>query len=190
MDHKLMAQAAEAASAVAAGVSPDQYDRPTPCPGWDVRALANHLTHWTAVISERRARKEAPLESEDENTDYTGGDWPAFFAARVERAVAAWGEPGAWDGEITLVQDPLPAQMIGTMLFAELVMHGWDLAAATGQSLTVAPEVADAALRAIAGMAEMGREWGAFGPEVVVPADAPDLDKALALSGRDPGWRP
>lgn len=186
-----MALAADAAVAVTRRVTPDQYGLPTPCPEWDVRGLANHLTHWSAVISESRARKEPPTGDEDENTDYTAGrDWSAFFAERVERAVAAWGEPGAWDGEITLVSSPMPAQTIGTMLFAELVMHGWDLAAATGQDFTVPDEVAEGALRAIEGMAEMGRQWGAFGPEVVVPADASPLVKALALSGRDPEWRP
>lgn len=186
-----MAQAADAAVAVALGVTPDQYALPTPCQDWDVRGLVNHLTHWSAVISESRARKERPADEPAEDTDYTEGrDWPAFFAERVERAVAAWGEPGAWDGEITLVSSPMPAQTIGTMLFAELVLHGWDLAAATGQTLTVPDEVAAAALRGVRGMAELGRQWGAFGDEVAVPADASPLVKAIALSGRDPGWTP
>lgn len=187
-----MADAADAAVEVARNVKPSQYDLPTPCPEWDVRALANHLTHWSAVVSERTARKlPRPTDgSEDEGVDYTDGDWPAFFAERVGRAVAAWSEPGAWEGESVMAASPLPARTIGTMLFGDIVVHGWDLAVATGQTLVVSEEVAQAALRGIEGMAVMGREWGAFGPEVGVPADAPTLVRAVALSGRDPGWRP
>ncbi|GAA4443160.1 TIGR03086 family metal-binding protein [Actinokineospora soli] len=192
MDHKLMARAAEATIGVARTVTPEQYGLPTPCPEWDVRALINHVTHWSAVVSERTARKLPPPAdgSEDEGTDYTGGDWPAFFAERVERSVAAWGEPGAWEGETVMAASPMPAQTIGSMLFCDLVMHGWDLAVSTGQTYTVPDEVGEAALRVMEEIAEMGRQWGAFGPEVAVPADAPALDRALAMSGRDPAWRP
>jgi len=42
-------------------------------------------------------------------------------------------------------------------------------------------------VEAIAGM---GRDGGWFAPEVKVPGDAPTLDRALGLSGRDPGWTP
>ena len=187
-----MARAAAAAVDVARNVTPDQYGLPTPCPEWDVRALVNHFTHWSAVVSERVARKLPRPDdgSEDEGADYTEGDWPRFFTEHVERSVAAWGEPGAWDGEAVMAANPMPARTIGTMLLADLVMHGWDLAVATGQTYALPDEVAEAAKVALEGMAEMGRQWGVFGPEVAVPDDAPALHKALALSGRDPAWRP
>jgi uncharacterized protein (TIGR03086 family) len=189
MDMELFTRAARAAAGVAGNVKPDQFDLATPCPDWDVRALANHFTHWSAVVSERTALRLPRPDTEQEDTDYTQGDWPAFFTEHVERAVAAWSRPGAWEGEAVMTAEPRPAEFLGTMLFAELVTHGWDLAVSTGQSYVVPDAVAEAAYQAVAGMAEMGRQWGAFGPEVPVPADAPVLDRALGLSGRDPGWR-
>ncbi|WP_436495460.1 TIGR03086 family metal-binding protein [Actinokineospora sp. HUAS TT18] len=189
----VMERAAAGVLAVVGNVKPDMYDRPTPCADWDVRTLANHLTHWSAVVSERAARKQpVPSDgSEAEGTDYTAeADWPGFFADRLDRAVKAWGAPGAWDGETVLASDPRQADFIGKMLYGELVLHGWDLARATGQDLAIDPDVAEAALVDAEEIADMAREWTAFGPEVKVGADASTVDRLLAVSGRDPEWRP
>jgi uncharacterized protein (TIGR03086 family) len=73
----------------------------------------------------------------------------------------------------------------------ELVLHGWDLARATGQGY----EPDEAALRAAYGLLEgaaeqAGEGRGMFGPVVAVERDAPLLDRAVGLSGRTPDWRP
>ncbi|EWC58832.1 hypothetical protein UO65_5834 [Actinokineospora spheciospongiae] len=78
---------------------------------------------------------------------------------REHLTVAAWREPGALEGETTTMSAPLPADRVA------------------------------AALERVEGMAEVGRQYGAFGAEVEVPADAPALRRALALTGRDPSWR-
>lgn len=189
-----MERAAEAAAAVVANVKPDQYDLPTPCADWDVRALVNHLTHWSAVVSERTARKlPVPADGSEKEglTDYAAKpDFQDFFADRLDRAVRAWGEPGAWEGESVMASSPLAASFIGQMVYGELVIHGWDLAKATGQDFQVPDDLARAALADAEGMAEMAREWTAFGPEVKVPESAPVLDRLAGLTGRDPAWRP
>ncbi|CRK55608.1 hypothetical protein [Alloactinosynnema sp. L-07] len=189
----LMERAAAGAHAVVRNVKPDMYDRPTPCADWDVRTLANHLTHWSAVVSERTARKlPVPADgSEAEGTDYAAeADWPEFFAERLDRAVGAWGAPGAWEGESVMASDPRPADFIGKMLYGELVLHGWDLAKATGQDFDIDPDLAKAALADAEEIAVMAREWAAFGAEVRVPDDASTVDRLLAVTGRDPNWRP
>jgi uncharacterized protein (TIGR03086 family) len=75
------------------------------------------------------------------------------------------------------------------MLGADLVLHGWDLARATGQTLHCSAEDAEQTGRFLDGFAEQGRGMGLFAAPVPVPADAPPLVRALALSGRDPLWR-
>lgn len=184
-----LATAAAAITEVVRNVKPDQYSLPTPCSDWDVRALANHLTFWSAYVSEQAARKQPePADGVAEGDDFTRGDWPELYMGQLDKAVAAWSQPGAWTGNTFLATWELPAQEIGGMMLGELVVHGWDLARATGQELACAEDVADAALVLMAGMAEQGRQQGVFGAEVPVPGSAPALHRALGLAGRDPNW--
>jgi uncharacterized protein (TIGR03086 family) len=191
--HEMMAKAAAATVEVTRNVKPDQLDAPTPCPGWDVRALVNHLMFWSAFRSELAARKQtAPADDPiTEETDFTGDpDWAATLESRLATVTAAWGEPGATEGETGLAGGSMPASLIATMMVGELVLHGWDLARATGQRLVVDEAVAEAVHGMVATMAPQGREMGVFGAEVEVPAGAPPLDRVLGLSGRDPAWTP
>ncbi|MFD0508431.1 hypothetical protein ACFQ0G_47865 [Streptomyces chiangmaiensis] len=81
------------------------------------------------------------------------------------------------------------ARFIGGIVLGEWLLHGWDLAVATGQKLNVDDELAAALYEDIAGKAEMARRYGVFGPEVSVPPTAPLFDRALGLAGRDPSWK-
>jgi len=186
--HEMMAVAGAAAVRVARGVTPEQLDAPTPCPTWDVRALVNHLVLWSAFRSETAARKQPADETHTEDTDFTTGAWADIFAAQLDRATAAWAEPGATDGETGLAGGSMPAPVIAAMMLAELVVHGWDLATATGQELAVDPEVLGAVREFGNTMGPMARKMGAFGDEVPVPDTAPPLDRVLGLVGRDPSW--
>jgi uncharacterized protein (TIGR03086 family) len=87
----------------------------------------------------------------------------------------------------------MPAEQMGVVALDELVMHGWDLARATGQSFTCDAAGADAVLVFTRAAAQPGQEAGReglFGPAVDVPEDAPALDRALGFAGRDPAWTP
>ncbi|WP_327005011.1 TIGR03086 family metal-binding protein [Dactylosporangium sp. NBC_01737] len=166
----------------------DSLDAPTPCTGWDVRALVNHLLHWGPVLA-AAARKEALAPGPA--VDRTGGDWRALLRAQIDATAGAWSDPAAWEGT-TRMGGPmeLPADLIGGMVLGELVLHGWDLARAS----RVDPHWDDTlVLRVydeIARCAVMGREMGVYAAEVPVLASAPTLARALGLSGRDPAWTP
>jgi uncharacterized protein (TIGR03086 family) len=71
-----------------------------------------------------------------------------------------------------------------------MVLHGWDLAAATGQAYTVSEPAAAAAMRAVEANAELFRQYKGFAEPVEVPPGASVLDQVLATSGRDPAWTP
>ncbi|MET7423161.1 TIGR03086 family metal-binding protein [Dactylosporangium sp. NPDC005555] len=184
--HLLIGVAAPVTLKIVDGI--DDLGAPTPCAGWDVRALVNHLLHWSPAL-EGAARKEAVDPGPE--TDLTGGDWRAPLRTRIEATAAAWAAPGAWEG-VTRMGGPmeLPADLVGGMVLGELVLHGWDLARATG----VEPHFDDVVLlrvyEEVARSAGMGREMGVYAAEVRVPASAPPLARALALSGRDPSWTP
>jgi uncharacterized protein (TIGR03086 family) len=83
-----------------------------------------------------------------------------------------------------------PAADVAALNIAEMVLHGWDLAAATGQAYTVGEPAAAAAMRAAEANAELFRQYQGFADPVEAPPSASVLDRLLALSGRDPAWRP
>ena len=185
-----MATAAAEAARVVALVRSDQLTDPTPCTDWDLHALLNHVILWTAHSAERRARDE-PLPEELKNRDFAAEPgFAAAYAAQLDRAVAAWSAPEAWEGELKVMGSATPSADVGALLVAEMVLHGWDVARAIGEQYRASGDVADAVYRAVEANAELFRKYQGFAAPVEVPASAPVLDRALALSGRDPAWAP
>lgn len=87
----------------------------------------------------------------------------------------------------------LPGEVAGLVVLDELVIHGWDIARASGQPYECDPALLDAVHNFVAQFSEPGQEAareGLFGPVVDVPDDAPLLDRVIGLTGRDPGWSP
>lgn len=185
-----MAAAADETARVVGCVKPGQLTAPTPCTGWDLHTLVNHVILWTAYSAERRARDE-PLPDELMNRDFASEPgFAAGYAAQLDRAVAAWSEPGAWEGERMVMGSPVPAADVGALLIAEMVLHGWDIARAIGEHYRATDAVASAVYRAVEANADLFRKYQGFAEPVAVPESAPVLDRALAMSGRDPAWAP
>ena len=186
--HKEMAAAAAEDARVVAGASTGALDRPTPCTDWDLRTLLNHTILWTAYSAERRARDEK-LPDDLMTTDFTAQpDYSQAYAAQLDRAVAAWSEPGAWDRELAMMGTPTPSADVGALLVAEMVLHGWDIARATGQDYHCDGPVLAATAEAVAANAELFRQYQGFAAPVPLPPDAPEFDRLLAATGRDPAW--
>jgi hypothetical protein len=91
---------------------------------------------------------------------------------------------------LNVMSTPTPAADVAALLIAEIVLHGWDAAKASGQDYACRDDVAAAVLGAVEANAELFRQYQGFADPIPVPASASMLDQALALSGRDPGWRP
>src|SRR5205823_396627 len=108
--------------------------------------------------------------------------------AQLDELVTAWRAPTAWDGMTEVGGISLPGAMAGGFAYNELVLHGWDLARATGQAFDCDPAVAEASLAFTTTVVDQG--FPAYGQPVPVPDDATALDRAAALAGRDPAWTP
>jgi uncharacterized protein (TIGR03086 family) len=186
----LMAAAAAEAARVVAGVPGHPMDAPTPCDDWDLRTLVNHVILWTAYSAERRAHGESVAE-DLMTKDFTAD--PGFaqdYAAQIDRAVTAWSDPAAWERELGVMGSGTPAADVAAMLIAEMVLHGWDIARATGQEYACDEAVAASVLATVEAQGELFRQYQGFAAVVPVEENATVLDRALSLSGRDPQWKP
>jgi len=164
-------------------------DAPTPCPDWDLRTLLNHTILWTSYSAERRAHGES-VAQELMDKDFTAD--PGFredYARQISKAVEAWSDPQAWAGDRSVMGSATPATEVGAMLIMEMALHGWDVAKATGQEYHADDALAKNLLETVQAQAETFRKYQGFADAVATGDDAPDFDRALALSGRDPAWK-
>jgi uncharacterized protein (TIGR03086 family) len=188
--HPEMTDAADAAARTVDQVDAAQLGLPTPDTDWDVRTLVNHLILWTSYSLEARAHGGSVSEDLMDRDFAAEPGFAAAYRAQLDRALAAWSEPAVWEGSLDVMGSATPAADVAALNLAEMVLHGWDLAVATGQRYQVSDRAAAVALDAVAANAELFRQYKGFADPVEVPAGAQALDRVLALSGRDPGWAP
>jgi uncharacterized protein (TIGR03086 family) len=178
-------------AAILDGVADDQLAGPTPCEHLILSELVAHVGGLGTAFA-ASARKDfgeltdvPPAEGEYLLDDGWRRQYPNNLAALAD----AWHDAGAWDGMTRVGGVDLPAEVCGLVGLTEVVVHGWDVAVATGQDYEVADAVAEAVLAHLAGFAADGPVEGLFGPAVQVDSGASAFERALALSGRDPQWR-
>ncbi|MEU3272761.1 TIGR03086 family metal-binding protein [Saccharomonospora sp. NPDC006951] len=173
------------------GIAPEQLGADTPCSDYDVRALCNHLLYWGPRLA-AAARKQPPpgADGGESAADLVRDDWAQRLGKQTDDLLDALSADEAWQGTTSMGGAPQPASMIGAMVLCELVLHGWDLAKATGQRPPRAEDAAEAMERVMAAMAAQGRRMKIFGDEVAVGVEATALEKALGASGRSPSWSP
>ena len=182
--------AARAVTAVLAGIRDDQLAAPTPCPGFSVADLLDHLSGLSLAFT-LAATKDPLPDGGQPSVD--GSDlspaWREEIPTALDRLAAAWARPTAYDGLTMAGPIEMPAPIAALVALDEVVVHGWDLARATGQPYAPDDSVVLAALGFASGF-EPPTEAGAgpFGPPVPVPSSAPALDRLAGATGRDPGW--
>ena len=183
--------ACERAISLVTSVGDDQLGRPTPCPDASVGDLIDHLGTF-AVAFAASARKEtsgrdSPPPPPSATNLETG--WRDRIARDLLTLAELWRDPRAWEGTTVAGGLEMPAQVVGLVALDELVVHGWDVAVASGQRYAPPPEEIDAAMDFVTSF-EAPRDGTLFGEIVPVAADAAPLDRLLGLTGRDPSWQP
>ena len=179
---------------LAEGVGDDQLGGPTPCPAYAVRNILGHLIGLSAAFRDA-GRKELGASTGTDPSSVVPdiddeGPWRAQLPKVLDELAATWRDPGAWEGMTQAGGLTFPAVEAGRVALNELLVHGWDLARATGQPWSPPAEAAEESLEFAPGMLtpDYQGDGKAFAPRVPVPASAPALDRLLGLSGRDPGW--
>ena len=176
------------------GVPDEMLGAPTPCREYTLGDLVDHVRQLTIAFTAAAKKDTAGMTSgrapgDAKNLD---DDWRTRIPRDLSALAEAWREPAAWTGMTMAGGIDLPGELAGIITLDELVVHGWDVARASGQDFDQDRESLEAVygfVRQFSSAGEEARE-GMFGPEVAVPDDAPLLDRLLGLTGRDPGWSP
>jgi uncharacterized protein (TIGR03086 family) len=163
---------------------PDDHTwaRPAPVEGWTARDVVRHLVEWFPPFLR----------------DGAGVTLPAGPGVDID-PVATWSTIS--DGVQALLDDETSAEIVvrnphvgevplplavSRFFTADVFMHTWDLARATGQDETLDPRRCQAMLEGMEPLDDLLRSSGQYGPRVPVPDDADPQTRLLAFIGRDP----
>jgi uncharacterized protein (TIGR03086 family) len=182
-----LAPAAQRMAALLGGVADDQLGAPTPCPDYSLGDLIDHVGGFAIAFTAAAEKATLPGDAQTASGDASrlGDDWRARTDGALRRLTDAWQQPDAWTGMTQAGPIEMPGEIAGLVALNELVVHGWDVAKASGQPYEIDDETLSTCLGFYAMFGE-GDRGDAFGSVVEVPDDAPLLDRVIGLSGRDP----
>jgi len=195
MSHVQLDPAASRLSVLVAAVPADALDAPTPCPKYAVGDLLDHIGGLAIAFAAAARKDRGDITAQAPSPDAARLEpaWREEIPRRLDALAEAWRNPDAWAGMTRVGGVDLPGEVAGIVALDELLVHGWDLARATGQPY----ECDGASLDAVHGFVQQlaapemaAQREGIFGPVVAVADDAPLLDRVIGLAGRDPQWRP
>ena len=170
-------QALAAVHHVVATIGDVDLHRPTPCLDWDVAALTDHLIDTIFRLGAAAGIHTAPP---------TGDSIDQRIQRVTQPILAGWRRRGLVD-DVVFSGRTLPAHLALGILSLELVVHGWDFAVALHRALDVSDAHAAFVLElARQTLTAESRVIAGFDPPVDVPANAGELDRLIAFTGRDP----
>jgi uncharacterized protein (TIGR03086 family) len=177
-----LARVLAATEAIVAGIQPAQWPSPTPCTELDVRAVLNHLVLGNLLFAAIVRGKTPP----DRSADHLGSDPLAAFQRAARELQEAFAAPGVLQSVYTAPFGTGPGLALVHVRIVEALVHGWDLARATGQPAAFPDDVAEGAL-AVTKQQLSSRPEGPgapFAAEVPVADDAPAIDRLAGFLGR------
>jgi uncharacterized protein (TIGR03086 family) len=186
MDVSMYERALQRTRSVVAGTRREQLGEATPCADWDVRTLLNHIISGCITFAEGAKGRRREMS---EGTDHTSEDHVAAYERAANDALGAFKAPGALERVFSLPWGDTPGAAVLGLALADAVVHGWDLARATGQEFVTDDQTAEALYEMTTRMMAPEGAYprgAAFKDPVDIAADAPTLDKLLAYLGREP----
>ncbi|MCZ7525538.1 MAG: TIGR03086 family metal-binding protein [Acidimicrobiia bacterium] len=167
-----------------AGVRPDQWGNDTPCPGWTARDLVNHVVAGNLWVPELAGGRTIEEVGDRLDGDVLGDDPLAAYDDSAKQASDAFFVPGAMQAMCAVSYGPVPGSVYAGHRFIDVLIHGWDLARATGQAATLPSDLVEACWAVVEPQREMFAGSGAFGTGVEVGPDADRQEQLLAVLGR------
>jgi uncharacterized protein (TIGR03086 family) len=180
----------ETAAVIVSGITVEQVALPTPCPGYDVAGMIDHIVeaaHRAAALG--RGRTPPPG---DDSPHVELSDASTQLRRAVEEAAQGWEDESRLTSTFAMPWgEEYSGATLVNMYLAELATHAWDLAMATGQLDKLDPSLGKPALDGARAMIkpeyrDMVAKGSPFGAEVPPPHDADDWERLAAFMGRDP----
>lgn len=186
-----MTPATAMVSRVVMDTTDDQLGAATPCRDATVADLLDHIDGLCQAFV-AAAEKDAELADQAGVADGSrlGPDWRSRIPDRLARLAAAWQAESAWTGMTRAGGVDMPGEVAARVATNEVLVHGWDLAAATRHDYSADAALIDAAREFVEATVSQNPDGvpGLFGPPVEAPAGASPLDRLLAMTGRNPQW--
>lgn len=181
------------AAAVIARVTADDTHRPTPCDEWSVIDVINKLTASTLVFTSF-GRREAPDPTLDlVHPNHIVGDDPlGAYQAAAAACRSAWRTPGALEGMAPSTIGEAKARAVLNARIFDTTILTWDIAMACGIAHGIDDPLATYVLRVAQALvpAVRAHNEARYKPPMALDETAPAVDRMIAATGRDLGWRP
>jgi uncharacterized protein (TIGR03086 family) len=161
---------------VVTGIEPDQLDDPTPCANFTVRGVLEHMIAGATAFA-AAYRGEQPAEPD--LTDPLGSVGPA-----VGDLVAAITAPGALAGTVQAPFGTVPGDSFARFVVLDGLVHGWDLATATGQAYEPPDELVAAAAAFARQAIDPLRDGDTFAHAVEPAPGASPIERLANYTGR------
>jgi uncharacterized protein (TIGR03086 family) len=161
---------------VVAGIRPDQLDAPTPCADFDVRGVLEHMIGGaTSFAAAYRGEEPAAPDLSDPLTG---------FPAALGDLAAAVSAPGALDTTVAAPFGEVDGASFARFIVLDGLVHGWDMAVATGQAYEPPAELVASADAFAHGALDDLRDGETFGAAVEPAPDATPMERLAAYTGR------
>jgi uncharacterized protein (TIGR03086 family) len=176
---------------VVTDISDDQLGAPTPCGGASVADLLDHVDGLCLAFT-AAAAKDAGVQGPSADGAQLAANWRTRIPGQLAQLAGAWQDDAAWSGMTIAGGLDMPGEVAASVAINEVVVHGWDIAVATGHDYACDDDLIQAAFTFVQSAVAQNPDGtpGLFGPPVAVPDTAPPLDKLIAATGRDPRWQP
>jgi uncharacterized protein (TIGR03086 family) len=172
------------------GVRDDQLSAPTPCTESNLADLLDHVNGLSLAFTAAATKTPLPGGSQPPSADGSrlGDQWRSSIRERLTGLASAWRDEAAWEGMTKAGGIDLPSSIAGVVALNEVIVHGWDIAVASGQAYACEPHLLEAAYGFVQSAVARNPKGspGLFGEPVPVPDDAPLLDRLIGLTGRNP----
>jgi uncharacterized protein (TIGR03086 family) len=182
---KQLALALDLTGQLVDSVRADQWDDPTPCAEWLVRNLVRHMVVGNQVFAAVLSGTPLAAAGTAALAAPPPADLAGAYRESADRLLAAFSQKGALEQVVTLPVGTMPGSGAARIRLVEMLVHGWDLAEATGQATAFPEDLAEQALAFTRPQLEaLPPGHSPFSPPQPVADDAPAILQLVACLGR------